>query len=181
MREWNKLFNISGKYIYRNDGQPTEYNRICDETVTKSIASYIVKMSVITISFIVASIGPFYSYVHDGTLATLYSLKLPYFNQDPYTEFLINVVWQFLITLIGGIALFLMEGAVTLINDTITVSSTLCCRELEELSDQQATENEQRRKLKMIFMKIIYMDKYDFFSVVIPNMISKFFLQIHGS
>lgn len=122
-------------------------------------------MTVIMLSFVGAVIGPFYSFVHNGTLVTLYSVKLPYFNQDPYTEFIINVVWQFLISLIGGVALFLMEGSIMLLNDTITVSSKLCYYELNELSDylkencKSVSETKCCRELKTVFMKIAYFDE----------------------
>lgn len=116
-------------------------------------------MFVICLSFVGAVIGPYYSFVRYGTLATLYSLKLPYFNQDPYTEFIINLVWQFLIGLIGVVSLFLVEVAITLTNDTITVSSELCLLELKELSDRQASKTELRRKMKKIYMRIAYIDE----------------------
>lgn len=170
--EWNRLLNISGKIIYRNDGQSTDYNRICDETINKSIVDYLLRMTVIMMSFVVAVIGPFYSFVQDGELATLYSVKLPYFNRDPYTEFTINVIWQFLISLIGGAALFFMEGAIMLLNNTITVSSKLCHLELFEISkyleeihgsdeNEKRRETKFRRKLIIVYMKINYMDEYD--------------------
>lgn len=167
--EWNRLLNFSGKYIYRNDGQPTEYNRICNETINETIVGYIIKMMVIMMSFVVAVTGPFYSFVQDGKLETLYSLKLPYFNRNPYMEFIINVIWQFLITLIGGCALFCMEGTIMLLNNAIIVSSKLCHLELIELSKylEEFHENENRRdtkfrlRLTMVYMKILYMDEYD--------------------
>lgn len=159
---WKRLVNISGKHIYRNDGKPTVYNRICDENINRTIASYVVKMLLIMLSFVGAIIGPYYDFVHNGTLATLYCLKLPYFNEDPYTEFIINVAWQLLTSFFGVIGLFLIEGIITLVDDTIKVSAKLYRHELNELSEQQETEVEIRRRLKMIFMKMLYIDGYDY-------------------
>lgn len=161
--DWYKLLNVPRKCIYRDDRESTEYNRICEENLSESIKAYIIKMIVIIISFFGAAIGPFYSNIHDGTFATLYSLKLPYFNQDLYTEFVINVIWQFIVTVMGVSALFLMEGCFSILNDTITVSLKLFRLNLNLLS--QCLENElgmnakSQQKLKTIFMKISYMDE----------------------
>lgn len=160
---------MPGKYIYRNDGEPTDYNRICDENINQSIMGFIIRMTVIMLSFVGAVIGPFHSFVYDGTLFTLYSLKLPYFNRDPYTEFIINVVWQFLTSLVACVGVFVVEGSIMILNDAITVSSKLCCLELNELSEYLEVnygpnaEIESSYRLKKIFMKIAYSDEYAYF------------------
>ncbi|XP_031616517.1 odorant receptor 67d-like [Contarinia nasturtii] len=163
MKEWFRLIIIPGKHIYRDNRQLTNYNRICEESLSFSIKAYIIKMMVIIISFVGATIGPFYRYLNDGTLVTFYALKLPYYHDDLNKEFMINAIWQFGITIFGGVALFFMEGILTLIDDTVTVSSKLSQLEFEELSDflenESKTIQKSRKKLTDIFMKIAYFDE----------------------
>ncbi|XP_031636572.1 uncharacterized protein LOC116349321 [Contarinia nasturtii] len=159
-----RLLNTSRRHIYRDNRESTKYNQICEESISYSIKAYGIRMLVIMISFVGASAGPFYRYLDDGILVTLYSLKLPYFHDDLHTEFMINTFWQFFISIYGGLALFLIEGLLTLIDDTVTVSSNLCLMEFEELSDclenESVTIHESREKLKNVFMKIAYSDEY---------------------
>ncbi|XP_031627370.1 odorant receptor 67d-like [Contarinia nasturtii] len=121
-------------------------------------------MIVMMISFIGAVIGPFYRYLDDGTLVTLYSLKLPYFHNDLHTEFMINAIGQTIVTIVGFFGLSLVEGVLTFINTTVTISSSLCQLEFEELSgcleNKSETIHKTREKLKNIYMKIAYFDEY---------------------
>ncbi|XP_031635731.1 uncharacterized protein LOC116348758 [Contarinia nasturtii] len=164
MYELHRLINIPRKNIYRDNQRPTNNNRICEESINYSIKAYAIKMTVILISFVGATIGPFYRYMDDGTLVTLYSLKLPYLHNDLHTEFIVNAIWQLMITIIGGIGLFLIEGVLTLIDDTVNVSSYLCQLEFEELSNclknESITIHKSREKLKNIYMKIAYNDEF---------------------
>lgn len=111
-----------------------------------------------------AVLGPFYDFVNNGKFATLYNLKLPYFNQEPSMEFVINIVWETLISSLGVIGLFELEVVIALINDTITVSSKLSELELSDFSKliEGKLESKANRvlKLRMILMRASHIDKY---------------------
>lgn len=164
---WHKLAAISGKYIYRDDHQPTAYNSICSKTIDQSLKTFVIKTSVIILSFVGAVLGPFLRFISDGFLYTLYELRIPYYNQYPYTEFVINVIWQIIISVIGTVGLFILEGGFTLINDTITVSSKISLLEFTQLSNllenKQQKDRNVRRQLVKNYMNILYMDEWDQF------------------
>lgn len=158
-----KLLDVPREHFYRNERQLTAYNRICSECITDSLKTYVLTLVVLILSFIGALIGPAYSYIQDGSLYTLYELRLPYFNQYPNTEFGINFTWQSLISVLGISALFCIELFMTMVNNAITVSSKLTVMELAEISDQlengQITQEQCSQGLKKIFMKIDYMNR----------------------
>lgn len=179
--KWNYLLNFSGNYIYRDDRQPTPYNRICNECLDQSIKNYIMIMSIEILSFIGAVLGPFYAFIQNGSRATMYSVRLPFLQDNPSTEFIINVCWEMFISSMGIVALFGMEMMFLLMNETITVSSKLCELELDELSDQlesnRATKKQSTQKLRMILMKIKFMDEWDWFPQFKLNRSSTFNIQ----
>lgn len=108
--------------------------------------------------------GPFYKFIHEGLYATVFILKLPYFNHYPNTEFIINIVWETFIILFAFGGLFLLEAVTALCNDTVSVSSKLSQLELNELSDEIEQNGGSKVKhstqLKRIIMRVSHMDEY---------------------
>lgn len=156
------MLNISGKYIYRDDRRPTDYNRICSESLDQSLKGYIITISLVILSFVGALLGPFCAYIQNGRMVTLYSVRLPFLQHHPNTELTINVSWETFMSLMGVVALFGMEVMFALVNDTITVSSQLCELELNELSEmleRQGPNEKSHQKLRFILMKTQFMDE----------------------
>lgn len=56
---------MAGKHIYRDDSQPTAYNRICSDSLERMLKLYVLKMSMIMLSFVAALIGPVYILMMD--------------------------------------------------------------------------------------------------------------------
>lgn len=162
--KWRKLLEFSGEFIYNDDRQCTPYNRICSENISESLKNLIVTITIIMLSFIIACLGPLFSYIKDGTVVTFYELRLPYLYQYPNVEYIINTIWQAAINILAVFAFFLAELIQTLVNDSISVTSKLSRLELNQLSIQleEKDRNEATigRKLTSIFMKMAYMDKY---------------------
>lgn len=108
--------------------------------------------------------APFYSFIFKCTYATLFSLKLPYFNRYPSTEFVINITWETFNSIIGVGIVLLIEVMMALCNDTISVSSELTELDLNELSDlleqNNASQAKQIFQLKKILMKVSHIDEY---------------------
>lgn len=162
-RKWNRLINVSGRLIYQDDHEPTTYNRICSNAFNESIKLFITIMTLEAISFVIATLGPFYSYIHYGEYVTIYSVRWPFLNQNPNLEYIVNMVWESIGSMIGICGLIAIEILFTIINNTITVSSMLCKHELDEISHHleknDSTEVKLRQKLLEILMKTNYMDE----------------------
>lgn len=161
------------KHMYRNDKQPTAHNRICWDGLYNSAKQYFLCTSFILLTLVGAAIGPIYTYSHGGKIVTLYELRIPFLGNDPNTEFFVSLAWQGLNSCFGILGIALIESGMSLINNTITVSSMLNSLSLHELSGQLESSNITKRKsqqsLKSIFMQIIYWDEYDLFLVIMAH------------
>lgn len=89
---WTKLMNVSGKFIYRDDSEPTIYNRTCSECIDESIKTVIIILACEGLSFVIANIGVFYS-MFQGKKITLLNMRLPYFNQNPDDKRMLGNNW----------------------------------------------------------------------------------------
>lgn len=121
-------------------------------------------MGLLTLASFGAVPGPFYNYVHYGTYATLYNLKLPYFNRYPNIEFLINIGWETFIASLAFGGMLLIEAKMAFCNNTISVSSKLTEMELNQMSDALEHRNGVSQgmsgpKLRIILMRVLYMDE----------------------
>lgn len=156
---WTKLMNISGQYIYRDDAEPTIYNQICSNCIDQSIKSVIIIISLECLSFILANIGVFYSMLQ-GDKITLLNVRIPYLNQYPDIEHLINICWEAIGAADGFCSFIAIETAFMLVNDTITVSSRLCEADLIEISNQleQQQYSIACRNLRMVLRRSNFID-----------------------
>lgn len=161
--EWYRILNVSGKTIYHDNNKSTAYNRICKENISNSLKVYVVAMTVLLSSFFLATLNLAYNNYRDGTKSTLYELRLPYFNKDPDTEFILQIAWELICDCMGAFGILLMEAVLAIINNTIAASVELCALELSRLSiyleEKNGIDKQSNRMLKIIFMKISYMDE----------------------
>lgn len=160
---WAKLLKIASTYFYRDDNVPSDYNRICSECLTEWVGKYLKIVTLQSLSFVIASIGPSYSFMHYGKKATLFSVRLPYLNRMPDLEFFTVIFWECSGGLIGFMAFFAIEVLISLLNNTIDVTSRLCVLELTEISDHLEMRNRTKafinRKLTLIMMKTRFIDQ----------------------
>lgn len=160
---WPQLINQPSECIYRDDKEPSDYNRICYESLKYSIKEYALSLTLVTLSLIAACIGPTYTFFQDGTFVTLYELRIPFLENDPITEFIISVLWQGTISVMAALAVGLIESGMALINNTINVSSELNVLSFSKLSKRlksnDITNQELQWQLKQIYLNILHWDK----------------------
>lgn len=160
---WLPLLEIPRKHLYRNDHRSNDYNLICSECMDQTLKTFIITMIVAILSFGGALIGPVHSYLQDGTLVTLYELRIPFLSEHPRSEYIVNMSWQGGISALGVIALFPLEGMLAIVNNAITVSSKLTLNEFATISNDlemgEIARELSAQKLKTLFKQIIYMDK----------------------
>lgn len=87
--------------MYRDDHQPTAYNRICSESIDESIKIFIKIIVVEMLSFVIAAIGPLHKYINYGTKSTFFCVRLPFLNENPDLEFTINISWELTATFLS--------------------------------------------------------------------------------
>lgn len=162
-RQWHRLINVAGRIIYQDDHEPTAYNRICSETCNASLKIFLRIITLEMLSYAIAMIGPFYSYIKHGEHVTLYSVKWPFLSRNPNAEYIVNIAWETVGGIIAMFGFFFFEVMFLIVNNTIMVSAALSEWELDEFSNcleqSELTEAQLRQKLLKIFMKISYIDE----------------------
>lgn len=156
---WTKLMNVSGRFIYRDDSEPTIYNRICSDCIDESVITVTIILACEGLSFVFANAGEFYSMLQ-GKKITLLSVRIPYVNKYPDIEFMINFIWETIGSIDGFFSFIAIEIAFMLVNDTLKVSSRLCEAELNEVSEQLEKQKWTTacRNLKMNLKRTNYID-----------------------
>lgn len=162
-RLWPLLIYPPSKFIYRNNKRPTVYNQICAQCLNQSAIQYFTSTTIVLLSLSGACVGPINKYLQDGTLSTLYELRIPFFGNNEHTEFVVSLIWQGMISVVGLLGLALIEAGLALVNNTTNVSSKLDVLSLHQLSEQieskQISGKQSLEQLKLIFMKIMYWDE----------------------
>lgn len=160
--EWNHLLNVE-KTIYRDDNDETPYTSICSVCLAESTFKYIVKAAFYGICFVGMCLEPIINFVKDDTQNTVYYVRLPFGSNEDRVMHFFNIIWQTFINLFGLWGILAFEFMITLISNTITVSSKLTVFDLNELNNEienkSITRDQTRRKLQKIVDDIEFMDK----------------------
>lgn len=156
---WTKLMNVSGRFIYRDDYEPTVYNRICSECIDESVVTVMIILACEGLSFVFANAGECYSMLQ-GKRITLLSVRIPYVNKYPDVEFMINFCWETIGSLDGLFSFVAIEIAFMLVNDTLKVSSRLCEADLNDISEQLERHDVSTacRNLKTVLRRTNFID-----------------------
>lgn len=117
----NSLMNFGGKYIYRDNHERTEYNRICSEQMDSTVKSYIIKMGAIWISFVVCIINPTYVYFAHGIKATTPELHWPFCEPESNAEFTANLLLQVAVAVHAIMMYFHSEVFLSLFANVVTI------------------------------------------------------------
>lgn len=157
------MITMPGKYIYQDDPQPSAYNRICSDSIDKSIKIFIQIITSELLSLVIAWIGPVYSYVRYGTMSTFFCVRIPFLNENPDLEFMISFSWELLMGGLAFMAFMVSDVIFVIIIDAINVSSQLIELRLTELSEnlekKHGTEQQSRQQLRIIIMQTEYLDE----------------------
>lgn len=129
-----------------------------------ALKRFIIVVLIVLLSFVIALLGPVYSYIVDGNRSTLLSVRLPFVEKDSSLEFTLLLIIQ----TIYGFVLFnsniALESAYNLDIDALRTPAELIKMEIDNLSYDLDAENlttiQIRKKLLSIFYKIHHSDRY---------------------
>lgn len=159
---WPLLVYPPSKHIYRNNKRQTAHNRICEDCLNDSAKQFFTTTTIVLTSVTVAHFCPIIEYFRNGSLITIYQIHFPFID-DPYLQFVVGIMFQGMISTTGALGLALIESGMSMVNNTLTVSSKLNALSLHEFSEKiktsQINGKQCRHELKLIFMNILYWDK----------------------
>lgn len=120
--KYSALIDFGGHYIYRNDNERTEYNYICSKHMDSTMKSFLVKMGTIFLSFCAVVSGPIHAYFCFGEKTTTFDFRVPFTDEKSISEFVVNMIIQFVIAINGIIIYVGLEVFMSLFGNFVTVS-----------------------------------------------------------
>lgn len=155
--------SYGGDYIFNNNHEKTEYNKICSQSMDKAMKRFCTNLSLVLLSFVVSLCGPLYAYINDGTRSTLFGCRVPFTEKGSNSEFMVLVILQGIAGYVGLTANTGLETAYCLHVSSVWTSTKLIKSNINNLSRgleaNTLTNAEIRYKLSRIFDKINHSDK----------------------
>lgn len=130
------IIDFAGRYIYHDNHESTEYNRICSAAMDSTIREFAIKMGIIYISMVGAFIGPTHAYIVYGIKTSWTSERIPFTAPNSADEFLINILLQTIIFVHAIWAYFALEVACTLFANVVNVAPRLTTNDLAQTIQQ---------------------------------------------
>lgn len=119
--EFQAVFDFPGRYIYHDNHDKTEHNRICSLEMDATMRRFMFKMVTMVSSVLISLIWPTYAYFAHDIRSTWTSLRIPFTAPNSDAEFLVNVILQTVILGHGAMAYYTLEVTTTCNSHTTTV------------------------------------------------------------
>lgn len=103
---FKSLVDFGGRYIYPNNKEDNEYNKICMHQINETVKSFGIKMVMMYLSLLGSMMGPLYGYYVHGSKTTMTNVKIPYTAQYSNGEFTGNLILTSIIGVHGFIGLY---------------------------------------------------------------------------
>lgn len=88
------VVDFAGRYIYHDNYERNEYNRICSSNMDRTMRRFFTKMGTICISLVICMMGPTYAYFAHGVRTTWTSDRIPFTAPNSDAEFMVNFLLQ---------------------------------------------------------------------------------------
>lgn len=128
---------------------------MCSEQIDGSIRSFLLRMTLMLLSYLTAVIGPLYELIFHGTKTTILDLKIPFTAESSYTEYLVNFVLQAIVSYHGIFGYIGLEVSVQFFKDVVTISPKIIQYELKQLDNMRKNKCSNDTQQHLIFMNII--------------------------
>lgn len=160
----NRLLSYGGKYIYNDNNVKTKYNSICSRSMDRALKRFTTVFLCVMLSFVIALFGPIYAYIVDGKRSSLLSVRLPFFEQNSDSEFILLIIIQTISGICGLSGNIAIETGYNLNINVLRVTTELIELDIGKLSSDLETKtltiSQMKHKLCLIFDKIRSIDKY---------------------
>lgn len=157
------VFDFPGRYIYHDNHDKTEYNRICSLEMDETMRRFLFKMFTMIASVLISLIWPTYAYIAHGIRTTSTSLRIPFTAPNSDAEFIVNVILQTVILGHGAVAYYTIEVTTTVVENAVTVLPRLSTNDLahtiRQYKDQTISGWEFRCKMNNFLKSACDLDK----------------------
>lgn len=144
---FSSAVDFGGRYIYPDKHEDKKHLGICSEHMDDAIRAFLIRITIMCLSFCVAQYGILRAYYIDGTIATLTEVRIPFTAAKSKAELMGNFILEYVIALHGFPAYIFMDIILELIIGIAIIAPKLMANEFRKLDD--AIENEKFTKLQV--------------------------------
>lgn len=159
----NKHFKFTTNCVYNDNHEPTEYNKICRESVKRTIQRTKYIMMLTYASIVTGCAYPAYVFLKTGRFYSLTGVILPGIVEGSPTETYLNGVYLVFSSWIAGLSLMSVQVVTGICMDTFELGSNLIVLRMNELSDllegNSLTSNKVGLQFKQIIVQILRIDR----------------------
>lgn len=151
-----RLSLAASTHIYNDTHDAKDFNHICSLNIQGSLKKIGFTLTLLFTAYVVMFLGPFYGLVRYGQRITTTSLKIPFVKPFSGLEFLVNLIVQFLMFLLGCPGNNGVEGLFALLMDATTASSKYYIQwQCKKFSEKLRLDQPKLRTNKMEFIRIL--------------------------
>lgn len=157
----NNVICFGGKYIYKDDKEPTKYNAMCEKMIYNLIQDVIFIVNAILFSYATFLSGTLYAFFYKKTSVTLLGTELPFLDNDSLVVYGINMVIQLIVAGVGILATVGIEvGACMAYNTVETIPELIQLESAELLEELQSNGMSLVAKMRVrnVFMQLQDLD-----------------------
>lgn len=144
-----------GRYIFRDDTEDIQYNKICSKFMNASVKRFLIRIVITTICLIAMTYGPTYAFFIQNIPATGFDLRLPFTDEKSNEEFFGILMFQFILATYGALGLVGMEIAMELFVGMISIVPTLLEYEFRKMDEKIAKNEFNVLELRLTFRNIV--------------------------
>lgn len=149
------LVSFGARYVYRDQHDDIEYQRICSKAMNKSMKQFLMKMLMMTFGFTMALVGPTIAFASHGIKTTTVELAYPFVEENSWTEFALNILFQNYYATLGGLAYVGIEIVFVILSNTITISPHLIGHKLKQLIESHVKNRLSPPQLQYAFVDFV--------------------------
>lgn len=151
----HQIIIYCGRYIYRDDFENTEYNKICSDFMDFSMRNFLMRMIIIALSIVAMNIGATHAFLFKGIKTTVIDVKIPYTEEESYEEFFGNIVIHMWMGIYGGLSLLALEVGMEVFIGIVAIAPKLVASEFRKLEKEIANNRLNKLQAKLTFQNII--------------------------
>lgn len=152
---YHSLSMYSGLYVYPNDNENTEYNRICSEKMDICAINCFKKLALMLTGGLTCAISTVWASFYVGNRTTTTAVKFPYIDEDTEANFIWNSCLQWTIYAHAGLFYAGIEIPLTLFENFAQVSPELIHLEFKETIEMYETQEFSESQRYMAFRNIV--------------------------
>lgn len=90
----NQLVNYAGKYLYKDDKEPSKYNEHCEKMVAALVKSVIIIAVAVIVSYTAVGVSVFYALIFEGKRVPPLGIEIPFIDINTDGGYMITLAFQ---------------------------------------------------------------------------------------